>query len=319
MSYSVTVLDLTVIDLEDETYRITTSTAVENIAKSIRHVGLINQPFLVQKENRYRVVAGFRRIAAMQKLNHRHISAKVMPAESLPLECIRIAIADNASQRQLDLLEISRALALLDACMEDRVALSAEAKNLGLPDNPQYIDKIMGVCRLPHPIQAGVYQNRISLSMAAELQEFDVSTAVLLAKFFVELKVNQNKQKEICSLVKEIAHREQCSTQEILQSEDVLEVMADRDLDNLQKTKAVRSNLRRRRFPNLSLAEEAFQRNLRKLNLGGKISLLSPEYFEGSSLKLSMSFKNETEYRELIDILDQTLINPHLAKIFQSP
>jgi hypothetical protein len=241
-----------------------------------------------------------------------------MPAESPPLECIRIAIADNASQRELDLLEISRALALLGACIEDRPALSAEAKNLGLPGNPQYIEKILGICRLPHPIQAGIYQKRISLNMAAELQEFDGSAAVLLAKFFVELKVNQNKQKEICALVKEIARRERCGAQEILQSEGVLNVMADGDLDNRQKTKVVRSNLRRRRFPNLSLAEEAFQRNLRKLNLGGKISLLSPEYFEGSSLKMSMSFQNETEYRELIDILNQTLISPHLKKIFRS-
>lgn len=319
MSYRVMVLDLTVIDLEDHTYRITTSTAVDDIAKSIGHVGLINPPVLARKENRYRVVAGFRRIAAMQKLNHRHISARVMPAESLTLECIRIAIADNISQRKLDLLEISRALALLDACIEDRADLPVEAKNLGLPDNPHYIKKIMGICRLPAPIQAGIYQNRISLNMAAELQEFDASTAGLLARFFVELKVNQNKQKEICSLVSEISRREQCSVRETLLSEDLQEVMADRDLDNLQKTNIVRSNLRRRRFPNLSLAEEAFQRNLRKLNLGERISLLSPEYFEGTSLKLSMSFKNETEYREQIDILNQTLSNPHLTKIFPSP
>jgi hypothetical protein len=313
------VLDSTVIDLEDDTYRITTSTAVDNIAKSIRHVGLINPPVLVQKEKRYRVVAGFRRIAAMRKLNHRHISARVMPAESPTLECIRIAVADNSSQRNLDLLEISRALALLDACIEDRADLPVEAKNLGLPDNPHYIEKIMGICRLPAPIQAGIYQNRISLNVAAELQEFDVSAAGLLARFFVELKVNQNKQKEICSLVKEIARREQRSAREILSSEDILKVMADRELDNLQKTRIVRSNLRRRRFPNLSLAEEAFQRNLRRLNLGERISLLSPAYFEGASLKLSMSFENETEYRELIDILNQTLVNPHLIKIFPSP
>ena len=92
----------------------------------------------------------------------------------------------------------------------------------------------------------------------------------------------------------------------------------DKDLDNLQKTRIVRSNLRRRRFPNLSLAEESFQRNLRKLNLGSRISLLPPEYFEGTSLKLSMSFKNEAELKEQIDILTKTLTNPHLGKLFQT-
>ena len=44
MSYSVTVLDLTVINQEDDTYRITTSEDVEDLAESIQHVGLINPP-----------------------------------------------------------------------------------------------------------------------------------------------------------------------------------------------------------------------------------------------------------------------------------
>ena len=97
----------------------------------------------------------------MQKLNHGQILVRVMPTESLPLECIRIAIADNTSQRKLDLLEISRALILLDAYVENRDCLIREAKNLGLPDNSPYIGKIMEICRLPQLIQEGIYQDRI--------------------------------------------------------------------------------------------------------------------------------------------------------------
>lgn len=311
-------LDLTVIALEDDTYRITTSATVEDLAKSIQHVGLINPPILVQKQDRYIIVAGFRRIVAMQKLDHRHIPVKVMPAESQPLQCIQIAITDNISQRKLDLMEISRALALLDACIGDRERLYAEAQNLGLSDSRHHIDKIIGISRLPYSIQEGIYQNRISLSMAIELQGFDSSTGNLLAEIFTALKLNRNKQREICAHLKEIARREKCSTQEILLSEGVSDVLADNDLDNLQKTRILRLKLRRRRFPNLSLAEESFQHNLRKLNLGSGISLLPPEYFEGTSLKLSMSFKNETELKEQIEILNKTLTNPHLGKIFQS-
>jgi hypothetical protein len=318
MSYRMMVLDLTVIDLENDTYRITTSTDVEELAKSIQHVGLINPPVLVKNQDRYIIVAGFHRIAAMQQLNHRQIPVKVMPVESLHLDCIRIAITDNISQRKLDLLEISRALTLLAECIEDRERLFAEVQKLGLPDNHHHMKKIIGICRLPRLIQEGICRNRISLNMAVELQGFDATAGDLLARFFIELKVNQNKQREICSHLKEIAHREKCSIQEVLLSEGVSEILADKDLDNLQKTRVVRSKLRRRRFPNLSLAEESFQYNLRKLNLGSRISLLPPEYFEGTSLKLSMSFKNETELKEQIDILNRTLTNSHLSKLFQT-
>jgi len=318
MSCRETVLDLTLVDLEDDTYRITTSGAVEDLARSVRHVGLINPPVLLQNQGRYRIVAGFRRVAAMQTLNYERISAKVMPPESSPLQCTRIAIADNTSQRELELLEISRALALLDAHVEDRESLIREAKNLGLPGDHHHIEKIMSVCRLPHLVQKGIYQNSISLSMAAELQEFDASTGTLLARLFIELKLNRNKQREICTHLKEISRREKSSTQEILLSEGLLDVLADKDLDNLQKTSVVRSNLRRRRFPNLSLAEASFQRNLRKLDLGSGIRLIPPEYFEGTSMKLSMTFKNEAELKELVDILKKTLTNPHLGKLFQT-
>ena len=104
MSYRMTVLDLTVIDLADDTYRISNPAAVEDLAKSIQHVGLINPPILFQKQDSYIILAGFHRIAAMQQMNYLHIPGKVVPPETSPLERVRIAITDNVSQRKLDLL-----------------------------------------------------------------------------------------------------------------------------------------------------------------------------------------------------------------------
>ena len=318
MSFRTTVLDLTAIDSGDDTYRITTSPDWEDLAESIQHVGLINPPVLLEKQDGYITVAGFRRVAAMRQLNHRQIPTRVMPGESLPIERVRIAVSDNTSQRRLDLLETSRALALLSGCVKDRESFLTEARILGLPDNHQHIEKILGIFRLPQLIQDGIFGNRISLSMADELLELDASAGELLARLFVELKLNQNKQREICSHLKEISHREKCPSHEVLLSEGISEILADKELDNLQKTRIVRTKLRRRRFPNLALAEETFQDNLRKLHLSSQISLLPSDYFEGTSLSLSMSFKNETEFKERIDMLNRTLANPHLKKLFQS-
>ena len=318
MSYRMTVLDLTVIDLADDTYRISNPASVAALAKSIQHVGLINPPVLFQKQDRYIILAGFHRIAAMQQMNYRQIPVKIIPPETLPLERLRIAITDNISQRKLDLLETSRALALLAECIGDRDRLVDEAQILGLPGSYQHIQKIIGVCQLPHLIQEGINQNRISLNMATELQGLGVSVGNLLASLFMALQLNQNKQREILSHLKEIAHREKGSVQEVLSSEFISEVIDDKNLDNLQKTRLVRSKLRKRRFPNLSLAEETFQHHLKNLNLGNSISLTPPAYFEGTTMKLSMSFKNESELRQQIDTLNKTLLNPHLNKLFQS-
>jgi len=313
-----TVIDLTVIDLADDTYRISNPSAVEDLAKSIRHVGLINPPVLLQKQDRYIILAGFHRVAAMQQLNYPHIPGNVVPPETSPLERIRIAITDNISQRKLDLLETSRALTLLAGCIDDRAILVDEAQNLGLPGNYRHIQKIIGICQLSPLIQEGVTQNRISLNMATELQSLERSAGNLLAGLFMALQLNQNKQREILSHLKEIAHREKVRLQEVLASESIAEVIEDTNLDNLQKTRRVRSMLRKRRFPNLSLAEETFQDHLQQLHLGNRISLTPPAYFEGTSMKLSMSFKNESELRKQIDRLNKTLSNPHLSMIFKS-
>ena len=317
MSYRLMVLDSSDIDLADDTFRITLPVTIERLVKSIQHTGLINSPILIQRSDRYVIVAGFQRIAALQQLNIRHIPVKVMPTESSPLQCIRVAITDNNSQRELNLLEISRALALLSGCIEDRVRLSEEAEFLGLPGNYHHIEKIIGIRRLPRLIQEGIRSNRIMLKMVAELQNFDASTGNLLARLFMELKLNQNKQKEICVHLKEIARRENQSIQDVVSSQGILDILEDKEMDNLQKTRIVRSNLRRRRFPNLSLAEETFQRHRQKLNLGNDITLAPPEYFEATSLKLSMTFKNEIEFKRHIEVLNKTLTNPSLSKLFR--
>jgi ParB family transcriptional regulator, chromosome partitioning protein len=313
-----TVLDLTVVDLGDEAFKISTAADVDDLAKSIQHVGLINPPILIQKGDRYIIVAGFLRIAAMQQLNLLQTPAKVMPADSTDLACIRISITDNISQRKLDLLETSRALALLSECLNDRDRLVVEAQALGLAENRHHIEKMIGLCRLPQRIQEGVHQNRISMNMAFNLQGLDSKAKNLLTSLFMELKFNHNKQKEIYTHLKEIAHREKCSLTEVLLSEGFSDILADMDLDSPQKTGIIRSKLRHRRYPHLSRAEETFKRNLRKLNLGERIHIIPPAYFEEMSLKLSMSFKNENEFKEQMDILNRTLANPHLKNIFHS-
>ena len=52
------------------------------------------------------------------------------------LECLRIAIADNAFQRPLDLLETSRALYKLATHSHPGSHLNELAASLGLPSNP---------------------------------------------------------------------------------------------------------------------------------------------------------------------------------------
>jgi ParB family transcriptional regulator, chromosome partitioning protein len=317
ISFSTTVLDQTLIDTRDVTFQISTPRAIDDLIQSIQHIGLLNPPTVLQKEGRCIIVSGFRRIEALRRLDHEQIPARVLPLDSPLLDCTRIAIADNLTHRELDLLEISRSLVLLSSCIDDPLEMSAEARDLGLPGNIKFIKKVFRFGQLPGMIQEGICQGRISLNMALDLQALEKSVANLLAKLYIELKINQNKQKEIITLLREIAIREKLTIQAVLESEDVATLMVDTEMNNQQKTNTIRSNLRKRRFPNLWRAEERFQRKLRQLKLDNSIQLQPSDNFEDTSLRIKLSFKNKAELAKQITVLNKILNDSHLDKLLE--
>ena len=70
------------------------------------------------------------------------------------------------------------------------------------------IDKMIGLVRLPLPIQEGILDDTLALSMAVELGAMDAADAVEFTRLFQLLKLSLNKQREMLTLVKEISRRE---------------------------------------------------------------------------------------------------------------
>ncbi len=77
--------------------------------------------------------------------------------------------------------------------------------------------------------------------MAKELESLETDCAIAFARLFDQLKIGLNKQKEIITLVKEIARRDGLSTQEVMEDKHFIEIMTHRDLDRGQKSRKLRS------------------------------------------------------------------------------
>ncbi|MFC1516818.1 ParB/RepB/Spo0J family partition protein, partial [Thermodesulfobacteriota bacterium] len=137
------------IRLSDETYRITTNSTFDDLSLSIHQIGLVIPPILVRKDSEFTIVCGFRRIAACCHLEYSHVRTSVLDSNTTALECIEYAIADNALQRPLNLVEKSRSYAMLSEFYPDDSSLAAAAPSLGLNDNPSFIKKIIKLCRYP--------------------------------------------------------------------------------------------------------------------------------------------------------------------------
>ena len=71
-------IPLSRIDLQDDTFRITTRTDVNDLLRSIQYDGLITPPLLIKKSSAFIIVSGFRRIAACLELEWKEITARIL-------------------------------------------------------------------------------------------------------------------------------------------------------------------------------------------------------------------------------------------------
>ncbi len=316
MIYNEQILSVSSINQTDETYRITTAVEVEDLCRSIKWAGLINPPVLVEKDAKLITISGFRRISACQTLRFKEIKAKILDSGAEPAQRAMIAVADNVFERQLNLVEQSRALHLLASCMQES-GLQQTALNVGLPWQPKLIQKIKQLYFLPQPIQTFVISGAIGLKMALELGSVSAAAGIQLAEMFNDLKLNLNKQHEIYTFVTEIAAREDLSVEAVLVNDFIKDTMENENLDRPRKGSLIRNYLKKRRFPHLTKARNEFQQHVKKLKLGNHIKLIPPSDFEGSTYTLNLEFRDVAELEDRRDTLNHILKTPDLKAILK--
>lgn len=316
MDWNTIVTDLSGIDTDDTTYRITTDQTIEPLAESIRSVGLLTPPFIFRKsDQKSMVVSGFRRVAACQHLGLASMRVRLLNPGISPERLAEIAICENSSQRPLNPVEMSRSLHLLTPYGGDRRKLEQACQHLGLPDHSSMRDKIMRICRMPIALQESILENAISLTTALQLDDLDTETGLQLADIFRNLHLSHSKQREILISLMEVALRDKVTPGSLLHNPSFQVLLSDPDKSLPQKANAVRHYFRSKRFPHLTLTEETFRKESKKLSLGDKVQLQAPAGFESQEYFFTMRIKNLSDLDANITILKNALDNPALKKI----
>ncbi len=303
------------INSQDDTFRITTTEDVSDLRTSIQIDGLISPPILLEADSSQVIVSGFRRIAVCRRLNQQEVVARVLATDTPAHDCLRLAIAENALQRPLNLIETSRCLQKLSLYFPNSRQLAESAAGLGLPSSPAIIDKVKTLCLLPWPIQCSILADTISLATAKELESLQPESARAFNGLFNELKIGLNKQKEIITLVREIAHRDGLSIRNLLEDGVLGEIASNPDLDRGQKISRLRTLLRQRRFPVIARIEKNFEMQRKNLKLGEDIKLSPPRDFEATSYELTLRFNDISHFEFLQDKLRHLIQDPAFIKI----
>lgn len=304
------------IDIGDESYRITTNRQSTDLAGSIGRIGLIHAPILFQKEHAFVIVSGFRRINACAGLDRRSVQAFLVEPDSSELDRVCLAITENATQRALNLIELSRACQKLSRLIEDENEFFRIVRILGIDENRKYIKKVLKVGHMPGPLQDSILDHSISLPMALELEFLDSEEILKIIAIFRQIKGGLNIQREILVHMREIARRENTSIQAILDSRSIAVWLEDPNQDRAVKTKKIRKYLKERRYPELSGYENQFNHVLSQFNHLG-VDIIPPKHFEGTVYQVNLSFRNPEELESKTAALQKIIENQEFLKIMK--
>jgi ParB family transcriptional regulator, chromosome partitioning protein len=318
MEYECRSVALDLIDDADPTFRISFGRSDRFIEASVRHVGLIHAPFLLSLRDRYRIISGFARIAACRRLGWTQIPVRCLPADTPPATCALLAIADNAVQRELNIVEQARSWCLLagdDSWGQERAAI---LQSLGMSVNAQWGGILKQVARMPEHLQFGLVEGTIALPVALRLHELqDAADAEALAGLMQDLRLGLNRQRELLDWVQQIALREGLSISDLVNQDPVAQWRIDETNDRGHKAQKIREFLRKRRYPQITANEERYAGYLKKLDLSKNIHLTPPPYFEGRSFQLRIDFQSrhdlQTAREELRKVLESCVLNDILS------
>ncbi len=290
------------IDLSDDTYRITTGGDPAELARSIAAVGVLSPPVVKQRwdRDRWSMVCGFQRMTACRLLGRNPIVCRILSDESDFLTCAKIAVADNASRRRLNPVELSRAYRLLSNVLSFE-ELPDAARQVGLPDGQKLIEKLLNLSRASEQIRQGVVEERIALPVALELTHMPEAEAAAVAGLFTSIPLSLNRQREVLTLIREIARREESAIAAVVHGPELAGIAQNPETALPQKGRALLSALNRRRFPLRFKFEETFEQKRRKLALGEGMSLLPPPNFEGGRYVLQLSFQSVDQLKAQLD------------------
>ncbi|MDJ0784287.1 MAG: ParB/Srx family N-terminal domain-containing protein [Desulfosarcinaceae bacterium] len=304
------------IDMDDVTFQVSANGQTEDLEESITLVGLINPPWVVASAHGWRIVSGFRRIGACAALGLEKILARCLPADTSLTSCTLLAIADNALQRQLTLLEQIRASRLLLNHVAADADLRRTALAVGLPPNVALLRQLAALAAAPPELMAAIAHERVALPMATALTNRPLPETVALAALFNELRPSLNRQRELLSLLDDIARRDDVPPTQVLTEALKNDAAADNTgIDRSLRLTQLRMALRTRRYPHLVRAEQDRHAMMKALPLGPDVQLQPPTNFEGRRFQLHLAFGNLAELEAHAERLQRLLAHPTMTEL----
>lgn len=304
MNCSIAEILLKNIDFSDRTFQISYPHDDMRIQNSIFEFGFLSVPVVKQKNGKFIVISGFRRLISAQKTNLK--SAPCIITGMDDYSAFRFAVIDNASQRALNIFEVADIIEKLSSVFNiaDTIIASEFLPVLGYPPAVKLIDRLRFAGKFSPQQKSILYQSGVEFEKIIALRDIDSSIWDSAIAIITQLKPGVNKFNQIIELINEISQRENISQKEVLEKNEIKSVMDNMILTAPQKTDRLRNALLVMRNPRFAEFEDQYLKKLKKLNLDRRLKLVAPQSFEGETFKMEIAFTNAQELKRSIGELN---------------
>jgi ParB family chromosome partitioning protein len=227
------------------------------------------------------------------------IPARILPHDIPPTECARIAIADNTSQRCLNVVEQSRAYGLMREFAAHPQTIRDMAKSVGLPDSLAAMSRIAPVADMPARLQKAILVGNIALPVALQIIRLEPDDANAMIGLFNRVGAGLNVQRELLDLLSDISRRDGIALAQLLDQIPVVSTRNNKDLPSSQQLHQIRQALKKKRYPTLCRVETDFRQAVKSLALSGRIKIEPPRFFEGRSYRISVTVETREQLKRL--------------------
>jgi hypothetical protein len=294
-------IPLDCIDGSDQTYRISEALESDVLQESLRRSGQLNPVLLEAGDGTcFRIVAGFRRVHALNRAGVPDVFARVMPLYADALSLFSTAVWDNLSHRKLTSLEQARVLSrLVQVCRLPPDAVVEWLPALGLPAHRNVLQSYLALDRLSPRLRTLFREEKLTLQSAERLAAQAPADQDAAADLFDRIRLSASLQRQMLDLVDEIAADSHCSAGDVLRRPEMCETVRLPAVSSFQLGERVYQRLFEIRNPMLSRARRRFSDAVGSLRLPGNVRLSPDPYFETTRVKVEYEASSPEEFRRI--------------------
>ena len=285
------------IDGSDTTFQISDAVAAPELVESIRESGLLAPPILQRIENHFRIVSGFRRVAALRLLDFTATNCYIVHDSIKSLDLLYLVILENRAIRPFHPIQVSLIIQkLLGFGVTEQEILLNDLPALGFGRNPRVYQLYKDLVTLEPPWRQAIIADQVALDLAAGMVVFTTTDQLELLAIFQRLKLGKNQQREFLALLKDLTRICKASLSTVLSDASLQTILNDEKLTPSQKAERFKAALWKRRYPNYSQVQERFTELLRCAKLPPGQQILPAPYFDHDTFQVTFSFREESEF-----------------------